>query len=134
VANPTEKADEHAAQSHGTGRYFGVWAVLLGCTALTVITGHRDLGSFNLPLALVIATLKASLVVIFFMHMNEMPTANRIVFGVSIVFAILLIVGVFGDLWTRNAMTLPSAAPSTFGPEFEAPAGAERSDMPGHEP
>ena len=27
-------------------------------------------------------------------------------------------IGVFGDLWTRNPMTLPSAAPSTFGPEL----------------
>jgi cytochrome c oxidase subunit 4 len=134
VANPMEKDEGHAEQPHGTGRYFGVWAALLACTALTVITGHRDLGSFNLPLALVIATLKASLVVVFFMHMNEMPTANRIVFGVSIVFALLLIIGVFGDLWTRNAMTLPSAAPSTFGPEFEAPAGAEHADLPAHEP
>jgi cytochrome c oxidase subunit IV len=133
VANPTEKDEGHGERSHGMGGYFGVWAVLLACTALTVITGHRDLGSFNLPIALVIATLKASLVVIFFMHMNETPTANRIVFGVSIVFAIVLIIGVFGDLWTRNEMTLPSAAPSTFGPEFEVPAGVEHAGMPAHE-
>jgi hypothetical protein len=36
----------------------------------------------------------------------------------------VLIVGVFGDLWTRNDMTLPSAAPSTEGPEIQVPAGA----------
>jgi hypothetical protein len=40
---------------------------------------------------------------------------------VSIVFAIVLIIGVFGDLWTRNEMTLPSAAPSTLGPEIQVP-------------
>ena len=46
----------------------------------------------------------------------------RIVFGVSLVFVLVLIIGVFGDLWTRNEMTLPSAAPSTEGPEIGATA------------
>jgi cytochrome c oxidase subunit 4 len=65
---------------------------------------------------------KATLVILFFMHMIETPTANRIVFGVSLVFVLVLIIGVFGDLWTRNEMTLPSAAPSTEGPEIGATA------------
>src|SRR3954469_21322153 len=103
-------------------RYFWVWGALIVGTFLTVWTGYKDLGAWNLPIALIIATTKASLVVLFFMHMTETPTANRIVFGASLVFAIVLIIGVFGDLWTRNAMTLPSAAPSTEGPEFEAPS------------
>jgi cytochrome c oxidase subunit 4 len=129
VANaPHAKEDQgHAegAHAHGAGRYYLVWAALLGFTALTVITGHMDLGAVNLPLALTIATVKATLVVLFFMHMTETPAANRIVFVTSLVFSIVLIIGVFGDLWTRNEMTLPSAAPSTEGPEIqvnEAPA------------
>jgi cytochrome c oxidase subunit 4 len=132
VANP--KHDEaHGEHSHGLGRYFAVWFALVCGTVLTVVTGHMDLGAVNLPLALTIATIKASLVVLFFMHMTETPTANRIVFGVSIVFAIVLIIGVFGDLWTRNAMSLPSAAPSTEGPEIEVPASGMPSPPP-HEP
>ena len=67
------------------------------------------------------------------MHMTETPTANRIVFVASIVFAIVLIIGVFGDLWTRNEMTLPSAAPSTLGPEIEVPTSGIPSPPP-HEP
>jgi hypothetical protein len=49
------------------------------------------------------------------------------------VFSIVLIIGVFGDLWTRNEMTLPSAAPSTLGPEIqvEGPAG-EGAPAPHH--
>jgi cytochrome c oxidase subunit 4 len=115
------------------GRYFAVWFALICGTALTVATGHQEWGAINLPLALTIATIKASLVVLFFMHMTETPTANRIVFGVSIVFAIVLIIGVFGDLWTRNAMSLPSAAPSTEGPEIEVPASGMPTPPP-HEP
>jgi cytochrome c oxidase subunit 4 len=106
-----------------------IWAALLAFTGLTVVTGHMDLGGVNLPLALTIATIKATLVVLFFMHMTEAAAANRIVFVVSIVFALVLIAGVFGDLLTRNPMTLPSAAPSTEGPEIEVPVGTH-SDLP----
>jgi cytochrome c oxidase subunit IV len=124
VAEKTHKDDGHAEHAHGAGRYYVVWAALIIGTILTVATGTRDLGNWNLPLALIIATTKATLVVLFFMHMTETPTANRIVFVTSLVFAIVLIIGVFGDLWTRNGMTLPSAAPSTEGPEIEASAPA----------
>ena len=103
---------------HGTKRYFIVWAILIACTILTVKTGYMDLGSYNLPLALCIATLKATLVVLFFMHMTEAAGANRLVFSVSLLFLLVMLFGVFGDLWTRSAMTLPSAAPSMLGPEL----------------
>jgi cytochrome c oxidase subunit 4 len=109
---------EHASHGHGPGRYFIVWALLLVFTLTTVITGRMDLGAINLPLALTIATIKASLVVLFFMHMSEAAGTNRLVFAVSLIFLLVMIFGVFGDLWTRNEMTLPSAAPSTLGPEF----------------
>ena len=81
-------------------------------TGLTVLTGRMDLGAVNLPLALTIATVKATLVVLFFMHMSEAGGANRLVFMASIFFAILMILGVFGDLWTRADITLPSNAPT----------------------
>jgi len=126
VADTQTKAEHTQAHGHGAGRYFLVWAALIVGTFLTVWTGYKDLGHWNLPIALVIATTKATLVVLFFMHMTETPTANRIVFVASLVFALVLIIGVFGDLWTRNGMTLPSAAPSTEGPEIqvnEIPAG-----------
>lgn len=109
---------EHASHGHGPGRYFVVWALLLVFTLTTVLTGRMDLGAINLPLALTIASIKATLVVLFFMHMTEAAGTNRIVFVVSLVFLLVMIFGVFGDLWTRAEMTLPSAAPSTLGPEY----------------
>lgn len=115
---PTSKAEAHAG-THGAGRYFVIWAILLAFTGLTVWTGYMDLGAFNLPLAMVIATTKAILVILFFMHMTEAAGANRLVFSASFLFMFVMILGVFGDLWTRNPMTLPSSAPSTEGPEIE---------------
>ena len=105
------KAEHHG---HGAGRYFAVWIALLICTALTVYTGHYHP---SIAVALIIATFKAALVVLFFMHMTEAPGANRLVFVVSLVFSLVLLLGVFGDLWTRNPMSLPSSAPSTEAPE-----------------
>lgn len=130
MADSSHKDDGHGEEhAHSATRYYIVWGALIVGTILTVLTGRRDLGVMNLPLAMTIATIKASLVVLFFMHMTETPTANRIVFGASIVFAIVLIIGVFGDLWTRNEMTLPSETPSTLGPEIAVPS------LPaGHEP
>ena len=93
-----------------------VWIVLLVFTALTVYTGHYHP---NIYLALVIATVKATLVVLFFMHMTEAPGANRLVFSVSLVFTLVLMTGVFGDLLTRNPMSLPGGAPPPS--EFQAP-------------
>jgi cytochrome c oxidase subunit 4 len=135
VADSSHKNDDahdsEGVHAHGVGRYWLVWGALILGTILTVITGRRDLGVMNLPLAMTIATVKASLVVLFFMHMTETPTANRIVFGASLVFAIVLIIGVFGDLWTRNEMTLPTVAPT--GPELVVPS-MHGEPAPAHAP
>lgn len=48
--------------------YFSVWIALLIGTGLTVFAARIDLGQFNAAVALTIATIKATLVVLFFMH------------------------------------------------------------------
>ena len=131
MAETPHKDDGHAEHTPGAGRYHVIFFALIAGTILTVVTGRMDLGAVNLPLALTIATIKASLVVLFFMHMTEAPTANRIVFVTSIVFALVLIIGVFGDLWTRNTMSLPSAVPSTEGPEIQV-QNQPNEGGPGH--
>ena len=68
--------------SHSATPYFVVWAILLVCTGLTVWTGYKDLGAINLPLALCIATLKASLVIWIFMPSRPDSKWRRLgVFG-----------------------------------------------------
>jgi cytochrome c oxidase subunit 4 len=114
---PPSKAEHHAG-AHGPGRYYVVWLLLIVFTITTVVTGRLDLGAANLPLALTIATIKATLVVLFFMHLSEAAGANRLVFVVSIVFLIVMMLGVFGDLLTRNPMTLPNGVPPTEGAGF----------------
>jgi len=113
VATPTTKEEaKHAAEaSHGIGRYLVVWLILLGFTALTIITGRINLGAANIFIALIIAVTKATLVVLFFMHLWDMGGVNRMVFVVSVLFLIVLITGVFGDLLTRLPSSLPNGGP-----------------------
>jgi cytochrome c oxidase subunit IV len=108
----TPSHGEEQAHGHGPGRYFAIWFILMIFTGLTVWTGRMDLGSANLPIAITIATIKATLVVLFFMHLSESHGSNRLVFVVSVIFVIVMMLGVFGDLLTRNPMSLPSGAPA----------------------
>ena len=49
---------------------FNVLLVLLALTGMTVGASFVDLGSLNVWIALVIASIKASFVLLFFMHMK----------------------------------------------------------------
>ena len=48
--------------------YFTVWAALMCLTVTTAAVSYLDLGAFSIVVALLIATIKGSLVVLFFMH------------------------------------------------------------------
>jgi len=132
VAETTHK--EAAHEDHGIGRYVLIWGILLAFTILTVVTGRMDLGAANIFIALAIATTKATLVVLFFMHLWDTGGVNRLVFVVSVLFAIVLILGVFGDLTARYAPTLPNGGPL---PPHSAAGAAEAVEhgmppIPGH--
>jgi cytochrome c oxidase subunit 4 len=50
--------------------YFAVWAALLLGTFITYKAAYIELGRFNAAVALIIATVKALLVALFFMHIK----------------------------------------------------------------
>jgi cytochrome c oxidase subunit 4 len=105
------KQDKEQAHEHGPGRYVVIWLLLLVLTGTTVVTGRMDLHGANLPVALLIAAIKATLVILFFMHLWDSEGINRLVFSVSLVFVLVLLLGVFGDLLTRSPTALPVGAP-----------------------
>ena len=57
-----------------------IFGTLLIFTLLTVAAAHVDFGYFNFPLAMLIATIKASLVVFYFMGLKFDSTENRVIF------------------------------------------------------
>jgi cytochrome c oxidase subunit IV len=109
---PHDIGGEH----HSAAPYVIVWLVLLAFTALTVWTGKLHLGRAALPIALAIATTKAALVVLWFMHMRESRGAIRLVFATSIVFVALLLGLTLSDVATRFRLATPRGAP--FGSEL----------------
>ena len=50
--------------------YLTIFGALMVCTVLTVIAAFINLGNLNFPVALTIAVFKATLVVLFFMHVS----------------------------------------------------------------
>jgi cytochrome c oxidase subunit IV len=50
--------------------YYAIFAILMFCTYLTWQVAYFDLGPFNTIAALAIAVFKATLVVLFFMHVR----------------------------------------------------------------
>ncbi|MHC4261976.1 MAG: cytochrome C oxidase subunit IV family protein [Planctomycetota bacterium] len=65
----------------------GVWAALMFLTVVTVMSAQYDLGALDLPVAMGIATIKALLVALFFMHLKYDRPFNGLIFMASVVFA-----------------------------------------------
>ena len=130
AVNQTE--DHHAG---GTGHIVdprilvSVFLSLLVLTVLTVAASMIDLGAFNIWLALGIASLKATLVALFFMHLFwERPIAS-IVFGTS-----LLLVSLFIGLCVIDSKEgapdqIPGYAPA-IDQENRHPVSIENGSQP----
>jgi cytochrome c oxidase subunit IV len=89
----------------------GVWAALLVLTVLTVAAIKVDLGSLNLWIAMAIATLKASLVVLYFMHMRYDRPFNAIVFVTALLFVMLFVSIAMLDSKAYEPELVPGYAP-----------------------
>ena len=59
--------------------YVGIFAILMVGTTLTVMAAFHDFGAFNIVIALGIATIKATFVVLYFMHARYSPKRTHLV-------------------------------------------------------
>ncbi len=83
--------------------YISIWLALLVLTDLTAGIAFVDLGPFNTVVALVIATLKALLVVLIFMHVKYASDRLTKVVLVSALFWLFLLLGLsLADYTTRT--------------------------------
>jgi cytochrome c oxidase subunit 4 len=82
--------------------YFSVWGALLVGTILTYEVAKIDLGVFNSAVALIIATTKALLVALFFMHLKgaSEKLLKLVVLSTLFFLALLLALAMF-DYGTR---------------------------------
>jgi cytochrome c oxidase subunit 4 len=88
--------------------YFAIWAILLIFTALTTGVAYIDLGYLNTIVALAIAVCKASLVVLFFMHVRHSEGLVRVVVVGAFFWLLILIVISISDFATRGLVRHPN--------------------------
>ena len=81
--------------------FIAVWAGLLALTAVTITVAGMQLGNFSTLAALVIASLKAGLVLWFFMHLKYEKRFFKVLFLVPIVTLTVIIGLTFVDIWYR---------------------------------
>ncbi len=91
--------------------YLGIGLALLFLTFVTVWVAKFDLGPFNLFVAMVIATFKASLVALIFMHLYYDNKFYATIFVVSLGFLALFIVFILFDTMRRGDIYPETARP-----------------------
>lgn len=92
-------------QSHGPGlpTYFAIFFSLMILTGVTVWVAYHDWGALNNVIALSIASLKAMLVILFFMHVRYEKRMIGAFLLVGVLWLLLIIAFVLLDVWARNA-------------------------------
>lgn len=108
----SESNDLDSEQGHDPGHlthridplwlYLAVFGGLLVMTAITVGASYIDFGSANIVIAVLIASVKASLVALFFMQLRHDKLFHSIIFSAGILFLALLFFFTIGDDNTRN--------------------------------
>jgi cytochrome c oxidase subunit 4 len=101
----------HAHDDHGHGfahpvplpLLAAVFLALVGLTIVTVITGQMKFEGFDLVLAMIIATTKASLVCAIFMHLKWDKPFLGMIFVFSVMFVGLFLAFTFLDSHEYNA-------------------------------
>ncbi len=87
--------------------YVTIFLALLVGTALTVWAGIHDFpGQLNVIIALTIAVIKATLVVLYFMHVRYSSRLVWIVFASALFWLGILFALTLSDYWTRGWLSI----------------------------
>lgn len=117
----TQDSDlEH--EPHSSGIYVKTLIALLILTVITVGASYIDFGSGNIVIALFIASIKASLVALFFMHLRYDKPVNMVIACSGFLFLGIFLMFAFMDFDTRDDATAMHPQPVMYGPP--KPAGA----------
>jgi cytochrome c oxidase subunit IV len=106
MAHNPEHSDSvgHAPAHHQASlvSYFVVFFALMILTALTVWVSRIDLGAMNTVVAMAIAVTKATVVILWFMHVIHSPKMTWIVVISSFLWLAVMFVLFFADYLTRH--------------------------------
>jgi len=82
--------------------YAVIFATLLLLTLVTVDVAFYNVGLMNLPIALAVATTKATLVILYFMHVRYQPPLIAVFAAAGFVWLLLLLTFTLSDFLTRG--------------------------------
>ena len=85
--------------------YITIFGALMVCTMLTVLAAFINLGNLNFPVAITIAVFKATLVVLFFMHVKYASRLTKLIVGVAFFFLGIMLSLTFADYLSRGWFT-----------------------------
>ncbi len=94
---------ENAIHVTGPKTYGAVLAALLVLTVITVLASYVDFGSLNTVVALIIASIKGSLVALFFMHLRH-DKFNAVIFVGGLLFLAVFLIWTLFDISTRTTV------------------------------
>jgi cytochrome c oxidase subunit 4 len=140
-------ADDGAVHVHiaSNGFYWGIFAALICLTVITVKVSYYDFGSANIVIAMLVATMKASLVAAFFMHLRHDKLFNTLALLAAFLFLAIFILLTYDDLGYRarveptyGSKVLPQTGQAAPGGEpattaTSRPEGAEEKGASGGE-
>lgn len=98
--------------------YWKIWAALIFMTVITVWTSYYDFGTMNIAVAMGIATTKAALVALFFMHLKYDNKVIIVTFISSFVFLGIFVGLTASDLLDREVTEPLKAAESGSGADL----------------
>ena len=84
--------------------YLAVFAALVVFTAGTTAVAFLDLGRMNVVIMLVIAVTKATLVVLYFMHVRYGERLTQVAIGTAVAFLLVLIGLTLSDELVRGVL------------------------------
>ncbi len=87
--------------------YLLVWIALLILAAATTLIGYLDLGAFNMPIAIAIATTKAALIVAFFMQAKVESRVVQVIIAAGVLWMGIMLSNTLGDYVTRGWLGFP---------------------------
>jgi len=131
----------HAHEAHAEVRTYTtiyVWLVVL--MLLTILASYLNLGPFNLAVAMVIAMIKATLVVMYFMHVKYSGRLIWIYSAGAFLWLAILLALTYSDYLTRGWVphrlpSLPTAGlferPRVLGETAPAPANQTKTNPRG---
>src|SRR5919201_1062047 len=82
--------------------YVLIFAALMIFTTITVAVAFVNLGPFNFPVAISIAIVKATLVVLFFMHVKYSSHLTKLIIGSGVFFLLVMFSLTMTDYLSRG--------------------------------